>query len=46
MAKAKKIIRKPSKKRADKYETKLKVNGSADDIFNAMLKSKQTAKKK
>lgn len=40
MAKSKTLIRKPSKKRSKKYEPKLQVNGSFDDVLNVMLKPK------
>ena len=49
MAKANKTIKKakvPIKKRADKYEEKLTINGSFEDLVKELVTPKQPAKKK
>jgi hypothetical protein len=46
MAKAKKTVKKPTKKRADKYDEKLKINGSFEDLVKALVTPKQPIKKK
>jgi hypothetical protein len=46
MAKAaKKKATKPAKKRANKYDEKLKLNGTFDDVMKALVTPKQPAKK-
>ena len=47
MAKAaKKTTPKKPKKRADKYDEKLKINGSFEDLVKALAVPKQPGKKK
>jgi hypothetical protein len=48
MAKAKKKIKpeKPTKKRADKYDEKLQINGSFEDLVKALVTPKNSIKKK
>lgn len=46
MAKPKKTTSKKPKKRADKYEEKLKLNGSFEDIIKALVTPKNPVKKK
>ena len=46
MAKAKKTPKKPNKKRANKYEDKLKLNGTFDQLLNEMINPKKPIKKK
>jgi hypothetical protein len=45
MAKAKKTTKKQPKPRADKYEDKLKINGSFDDLAKALINPKNPLKK-
>lgn len=37
---------KPTKKRADKYDEKLKINGSFEDLAKALITPKEPIKKK
>jgi hypothetical protein len=46
MAKAKKTAKKKPKKRADKYDEKLKINGTFEDLVKALVTPKQPIKKK
>lgn len=46
MAKAKKKADKPAKKRADKYDEKLKINGSFEDLAKALITPRQPTKPK
>ena len=47
MAKAKKAKAKiKPKKRANKYDEKLRINGSFEDLVKALITPKQAAKKK
>ncbi len=46
MAKPKKTTPKPTKKRANKYEEKLKLKGSFEDIIKALVNPKTPLKKK
>ena len=49
MAKAKKAAKKaakPAKKRATKYEQKLQINGSFEDVIKALISPKNPIKKK
>ena len=46
MAKAKKTARKPAKPRASKYDEKLQINGSFEDLVKALVTPKQPTKKK
>jgi hypothetical protein len=46
MAKAKKTAKQKPKKRANKYEEKLKVNGSFEDLVKALITPKLPLKKK
>jgi hypothetical protein len=46
MAKEKKAAKPKPKKRAGKYEDKLQINGSFEDIVKALVKPKQPTKKK
>ena len=46
MAKAKKTRKKTTKKRADKYDEKLQVKGSFEDLVKALVTPKQPVKKK
>lgn len=41
MAKAKKPAKKSVKKRADKYDDKLAINGSFADVFKVVKKNKE-----
>jgi hypothetical protein len=43
---AKKATPKPKKKRANKYEEKLKVKGSFEDLVKALVTPKNPVKKK
>ena len=45
MAKAQKKATPKPKKRADKYEEKLKINGSFEDLVKALVTPKTTTKK-
>jgi hypothetical protein len=45
MAKATKQKKKADKKRANKYEQKLQINGSFDDLVKALVTPKTPAKK-
>jgi hypothetical protein len=46
MAKAKKTAKKQSKSRANKYDEKLQINGSFEDLVKALVTPKQPIKKK
>jgi len=46
MAKAKNPKTKPTKKRANKYEEKLQLNGSFEDVMKALITPKVPTKKK
>ena len=46
MAKAKKTIKKTPKKRASKYEEKLYLNGSFEDVMKELITPKTPTKKK
>lgn len=46
MAKATKTIKKPTKKRANKYEEKLTINGSFEDLVKELITPKVPSKKK
>ena len=46
MAKPKKTTPKKTKKRADKYDEKLKVKGSFEDLVKALVTPKNPVKKK
>lgn len=46
MAVKKKSAKKPAKKRANKYEQKLKINGTFDQLLNALANPKNPLKKK
>ena len=45
MAKSKKTTPKQPKKRANKYDEKLKLNGSFEDVVKALVTPKQPNKK-
>jgi hypothetical protein len=42
---AKKKVTKPQKKRANKYEEKLKINGSFEDLVKELITPKEISKK-
>ena len=42
----KKAAKKPTKKRANKYDEKLQVNGSFEDLVKELVTPNKTAKKK
>lgn len=46
MAKAKKTAKKQPKPRANKYDEKLKINGSFEDLVKALVTPKQPIKNK